>query len=52
MARLFTPELANFYESFYADKGVKIIKEDTVTAFEGEGGMVSSAGLETLYQRS
>ena len=43
MARLFTPQLADFYEKFYANKGVKIIKEDTVTAFEGEGGMVSSA---------
>ena len=37
MARLFTPEIADFYEKFYADKGIKIIKEDVVTAFEGEG---------------
>ena len=37
MARLFTPEIADFYEKFYADKGIKIIKEDVVTAFEGDG---------------
>lgn len=37
MARLFTPEIANFYEKFYADKGIHIIKEDVVTAFEGDG---------------
>lgn len=42
MARLFTPEIADFYEKFYADKGIKIIKEDVVTAFEGEGQVKSS----------
>lgn len=41
MARLFTPEIADFYERFYADKGIKIIKEDVVTAFEGEGQVVN-----------
>ena len=37
MARLFPPEIADFYEKFYTDKGIKIIKEDVVTSFEGEG---------------
>lgn len=42
MARLFTPEIADFYEKFYADKGIKIIKEDVVTSFEGEGQVKTS----------
>ena len=42
MERLFTPEIAEFYESFYADKGIKILKKDTVVGFEGESGKVSS----------
>lgn len=37
MERLFTPEIADFYEKFYADKGIKIVNKDTVTSFEGEG---------------
>lgn len=40
MARLFTSEIAAFYEKFYEQKGIRIIKEDTVTGFEGEGGKV------------
>ena len=40
MARLFTPEIADFYEKFYAEKGIKIYKEDTVTGFEGKDGKV------------
>lgn len=40
MERLFTPEIADFYEGFYKDKGVKILKEDTVVGFEGQGGKV------------
>jgi NADPH-dependent 2,4-dienoyl-CoA reductase/sulfur reductase-like enzyme len=32
--RLFTPELASFYEGYYEGKGVTIIKGTSVTAFE------------------
>lgn len=47
MERVFTPELASFYESFYADKGVKMLKGDLVTALEGEGGHVTTAVLKS-----
>lgn len=42
MERLFTPEIADFYESYYADKGVKILKKDTVVGFEGQSGKVNT----------
>lgn len=42
MERLFTPEIAAFYEKFYADKGVTIKSESMVTALEGEDGEVVS----------
>ena len=42
MERLFTPEIADFYENFYANKGIHIIKQDTATSFEGENGKVAS----------
>lgn len=32
--RLFTPEIASFYESYYKNKGINIIKGTSVTAFE------------------
>lgn len=34
MPRLFTPEIAAFYESYYEGKGINIIKGTSVTAFE------------------
>ena len=37
MERLFTPEIAAFYEKFYADKGVIIKEGNTVTSLEGKG---------------
>jgi monodehydroascorbate reductase (NADH) len=42
MERLFTPEIADFYQKFYADKGINIVSQDTVTAFEGEGQVKTS----------
>ncbi len=42
MERLFTPDIAAFYEKFYADKGVAIKPGNTVTAFEGVDGEVSA----------
>lgn len=47
MARLFTEDIASFYERFYEDKGVKIIKEDTVVGFEGSNGKVLLCKLDT-----
>ncbi|KAK9833441.1 hypothetical protein WJX81_005619 [Elliptochloris bilobata] len=46
MERLFTPEIASFYEKFYEDKGIKFIKGTTVTAFEGEGDKVKTSVLK------
>lgn len=41
--RLFTPDIAAFYEGYYEGKGVSIIKGTTVTAFEkNDQGYVSS----------
>ncbi|KAG0612700.1 hypothetical protein M758_6G046800 [Ceratodon purpureus] len=34
MPRLFTPEIASFYEGYYKGKGINIIKGTSVTAFE------------------
>ncbi|KAI3437605.1 hypothetical protein D9Q98_000057 [Chlorella vulgaris] len=47
MSRLFTPEIAAFYESFYAAKGIKLLKGDTVTSLEGSGGTVTTAVLKS-----
>jgi monodehydroascorbate reductase (NADH) len=47
MPRLFTPELASFYEGYYQGKGVNIIKGTSVTAFEKDGqGHVSKVVLK------
>lgn len=41
--RLFTPEIAAFYEGYYANKGVKIIKGTVAVAFDSDSnGNVSS----------
>ncbi len=37
MAKMFNEEMATFYEKYYEDKGVTLIKGDTVTGFEGDG---------------
>ncbi|KAF5830518.1 monodehydroascorbate reductase [Dunaliella salina] len=37
LSRLFTPKIAEFYEKFYASKGVHIMKHAKATAFEGSG---------------
>lgn len=47
MPRLFTPELASFYEGYYEGKGVTIIKGTSVTAFEKDDeGHVSKVILK------
>ncbi len=37
MAKMFNEEMAGFYEKYYEDKGVTLVKEDTATGFEGDG---------------
>lgn len=51
MERLFTPEIAQFYEKYYQDKGVTLKPGSLATEFKGENGVVStfsscSAALE------
>eukprot|EP00270_Netrium_digitus_P000290 TRINITY_DN1027_c0_g1_i1.p1 TRINITY_DN1027_c0_g1~~TRINITY_DN1027_c0_g1_i1.p1 ORF type:complete len:433 (+),score=147.81 TRINITY_DN1027_c0_g1_i1:135-1433(+) len=47
MPRLFTSEIADFYESYYKTKGVTIIKGTVVTGFEvDESGQVKAAKLK------
>lgn len=41
MAKMFNEEMATFYEKYYADKGVKFVKEDVATGFEGNGKVES-----------
>ena len=36
MPRLFTSDIAAFYEEFYKNKGVKIIKGTVATGFESD----------------
>ncbi|KAK9824670.1 hypothetical protein WJX72_012200 [[Myrmecia] bisecta] len=47
MERLFTPEIAEFYESYYLDKGVTLKRGSTVASFEGEDGQVTHAVLKS-----
>jgi len=37
MAKMFNEVMAGFYEKYYEDKGVTLVKEDTATGFEGDG---------------
>jgi NADPH-dependent 2,4-dienoyl-CoA reductase/sulfur reductase-like enzyme len=50
LSRLFTRDLAQFYEDFYAAKGIKLMKRAKVTAVEGEGGKVG-AGPYWVWER-
>jgi hypothetical protein len=36
--RLFTPEIATYYEEFLSSKGITFIKGDTAASFEGKNG--------------
>ncbi|KAI8107930.1 hypothetical protein M9435_002957 [Picochlorum sp. BPE23] len=45
--RLFTPEIAEFYEKFYADKGITLVKGALCKSLEGdETGSVTTAVLD------
>jgi monodehydroascorbate reductase (NADH) len=47
MSRLFDPELASFYETFYASKGIKIIKGVVAESFRGDAnGAVTTTVLK------
>ena len=40
MERLFTPEVAQFYEKYYTDKGITLKSGSLATEFEGKDGVV------------
>jgi NADPH-dependent 2,4-dienoyl-CoA reductase/sulfur reductase-like enzyme len=42
--RLFSPEMSNFFEAYYAERGVRLIKSTAVSELRGDGA-VSSALL-------
>lgn len=42
VGRLFTPKIAEFYENYYAEKGVVFVKGTAVKALEASDGKVSS----------
>lgn len=46
MERLFSPELSQFYEKYYENKGVTIIRNSMVIGFRGENGQVSHVQLK------
>lgn len=47
MHRLFTAEIASFYEGYYADKGINIIKSTKATGFNtNSNGEVTEVKLD------
>src|SRR5262252_5004415 len=40
--RLFSPEMSKFFETYYAAKGVRLIKSMAVTEFRGDGALNSA----------
>lgn len=40
MERLFTAEMAAFYEKVYTDKGIKLMPGNIAASFEGNNGQV------------
>eukprot|EP00210_Caulerpa_lentillifera_P005211 g4978.t1 len=47
MSRLFTPEIAKFYEDVYESKGIVLTKGTLVSSLEGTNGKVTTAVLNT-----
>lgn len=45
LRHLFTPEMSEFYEKFYEAKGVKILRQRNLEAFNGEGGLVKEVNF-------
>lgn len=49
MPRLFTAGIAAFYESYYANKGVKIVKGTVAVGFDSDtNGDVSTGSYSTM----
>lgn len=48
MAKMFNEEMAKFYEKYYENKGVTLIKGDTATGFEGNGKVESMFAVSTV----
>ena len=48
MERLFTPEVAQFYEKYYTDKGITLKSGSLATEFEGKDGVVRAS----LFQKT
>ncbi|EIE20462.1 monodehydroascorbate reductase [Coccomyxa subellipsoidea C-169] len=46
MERLFTPEMAAFYEKVYTDKGIKLLPGSLAASFEGKDGHVTTTVLK------
>lgn len=46
MPRLFTDEIADFYENFLQEKGIKLLKGNTAKSFTGKNGKVTHAVLD------
>ncbi|HKR32635.1 MAG TPA: FAD-dependent oxidoreductase [Terriglobales bacterium] len=40
--RLFTPEMSNFFESYYKERGVRLLKSAAVTELRGDGSVKSA----------
>jgi len=47
MSRLFNAELAKWLEDQYLSRGIKLIKGEVVTEFNGEGGKIASVTLKS-----
>lgn len=45
LARVASEPLSHFFEAYHRDRGVEILTEATVAAFEGEGGAVTGVRL-------
>lgn len=48
MAKMFNEEMAKFYEKYYENKGVTLVKGDTATGFDGDGKVESMFAVETV----
>ena len=48
MSRLFTPEIAAYYEKYYQDKGIKLVKGELASGFVDAGdGSVKAVELKS-----
>mmetsp|Transcript_13649 Transcript_13649/g.29277 ORF Transcript_13649/g.29277 Transcript_13649/m.29277 type:complete len:433 (-) Transcript_13649:309-1607(-) len=52
LSRLFTPQIAAFYEKFYQAKGITLLKGATLLGVEGEGGKVARVAVKAAGAES